>query len=338
AMVEPLGMELAAVGAEPDLLEAAPALLVAAADTASVLIPEGREDVAIPEGTKEIRILGPEVEVVGWVRRPNRRIVTELAAYLATRDDGRPRSADELRAALWPLGADLQGKEVSEETFRSYVSHLRSCLGRDHLPDAGEVGGYRLEGVTTDWGRFKALVAQARRAPTCEAEMLLVEALDLVRGRPFAHVPKGTYTWAFSEFLVSDIEVAVGDAAHTLATMALDAGDPAAAAEAAAKGLLVVPTMERLHQDRMLAAAMGRDRDALHRARRDAEHSLGALGPTEELSDEILTLYHQLLETLSRPNADAAPAANGTAPPTAVNGNGARLIPPGRGKPAPDRR
>lgn len=30
-------------------------------------------------------------------------------------------------------------------------------------------------------------------------------------------VPKGTYTWAFSEFLVSDIEVAVGDAALRMA-------------------------------------------------------------------------------------------------------------------------
>ncbi|MBW3613692.1 MAG: LysM peptidoglycan-binding domain-containing protein [Actinobacteria bacterium] len=341
AVVEPLGMALAAVGAEPDLVEAAPALLAAAADTRGVAMADSPGDAARPKATdvlsprgsgKEIRILGPEIEVVGWEHRPNRRIVTELAAYLATREDGRPRSADELRAALWPLGADLLGKEVSEETFRSYVSHLRRCLGRDHVPDAGEVGGYLVVGVPTDWRRFKALVAQARRAPTGEARTLLAEALSLVRGRPFSRVPKGTCTWAFSEFLVSEIEVAVGDAAHRLASLALDAGDPATAAEAVAKGLLVVPTMEQLHQDRMLAAAMARDRGALHRARRDAEHSLGALGPTEELSEEILALYHQLLETLSRPVDEAPGGMTGAVPMRAVNGNGGTGVGAGAGK------
>lgn len=316
ALVEPLGIVLDAVGADPGLVEAAPALLAAAAETDDVAkVSEPDLVPPRPKGTKEIRILRPEPEVDSWERRPNRRIVTELAVYLATRDGGRPRSSDEIRAALWPLGADLQGKEVSEETFRTYVSHLRSCLGRHHVPDAGDVGGYCLDDVRTDWARFKALLGEARFAAATEAAALLSEALSLVQGRPFTHVAKGTYTFAYSELLVSEIEVAVSDAAHRLASLALDAGDPVTAAEAASKGLMVVPTMERLYQDRMMAAAMSRDRDALHQVRRDAERSLSALGPDEELSEEMLALYHQLLDTLRQPGpAVPGSSGNGTAP------------------------
>lgn len=328
ALVEPLGMTLKAVGADPTLLEVAPVLLASAAETEPAAdVPETTEVPPRPQGTKEIRILGPEVEVDSWERRPNRRIITELAVYLATREGGRPRSSDEVRAALWPLGPDLQGKEVSDETFRSYVSHLRACLGRHHVPDAGDVGGYLLDDVRTDWGRFKALTAEARFASTGEAEGLLAEALSLVRGRPFAHVVKGTFTWAFSELLVSEIEVAVGDAAHRLASLALDAGDPVTAAKAASKGLLVVPAMECLYQDRMMAAAMARDRDALNQVRRDAERSLSALGPDEELSEEMLALYYQLLDALRRPEArTTVPSSRGTTPGIGTSSNGAARI------------
>src|SRR5207302_7485322 len=104
-------------------------------------------------------------------------------------------------------------------------------------PDAHD-GAYLLgPHVRSDWNEFQSLVRAAAAAPSGNALALLREALGLVRGTPFADIAPGTYTWAWSEQLVSDIEAAVTDAAEQLAELALDSGDADTADWAARPGL-----------------------------------------------------------------------------------------------------
>ncbi|MHB1956405.1 MAG: bacterial transcriptional activator domain-containing protein, partial [Sulfobacillus sp.] len=69
----------------------------------------------------------------------------------------------------------------------------------------------------------------------------LTAALSLVRGMPFEGVADGTYGWATTEMIVSDIEYGVLDAARRLARLALGCGDHDRARWAAEKGLVVSP-------------------------------------------------------------------------------------------------
>ena len=133
--------------------------------------------------------------------------MVELACYLALHRE-RPVSGESLRAALRPDGS----KEQSAKTLRTYLSMLRKALGPDALPSRPS-GGYQLASwVTTDWERFVEL---SRSDDVDDA----LEALSLIRGRPFEGVPSGTYAWVFSEFLVSDMEVAIA----SVVTRAVDA-------------------------------------------------------------------------------------------------------------------
>ncbi|HET9733499.1 MAG TPA: hypothetical protein VFP54_12570 [Acidimicrobiales bacterium] len=179
----------------------------------------------LPEAAVRVGVLGP-VEVQGWAKPPGRRKLTELVTYLATHD--RPVPTETLRCALWPLDDD--GGEVAYATFKQAISRARAALGEDdtgakHLPEA-EGGTYRVgASVRSDWGDFRLLTEAASSVPSGEAIELLRQALDLVRGAPFTDAPPGSYSWAWSEQLVSDIEVAVTDTAEKLALLALDAGD-----------------------------------------------------------------------------------------------------------------
>lgn len=218
----------------------------------------------------DLLVLGP-VEATGWEVLPERPVVVELVCFLALHRNRRLHG-DELRAALRPEGTD----EVSATTLRSYVSFLRRSLPPGLLPSATG-GGYRLaEAVSTDWERFVVLAA-----PGASVDQLR-DALLLVRGRPFAGVPAGTYQWVYAELLVSDMEVAIADAARRLTEAALAADDVALAIWAIRQGLAGAPSdfgLWRLHLD--LAAREGPA--AVERARRDAVAALGS--DADELID-----------------------------------------------------
>lgn len=159
-----------------------------------------------------VAVLGPVV-VEGWLVEPDRRAVTELLCYLSLHP-GRPVPADEIRAAMWP-GDGLSG-EASGRSLRNTASLLRRCLGPERFPEAERGAGYRLgPGISTDWGRFEELV-QASAAAGSRQTDVLEDALALVRGAPFEGVPSGSYGWAWSELLVSRMEVAITDAAQRL--------------------------------------------------------------------------------------------------------------------------
>jgi hypothetical protein len=220
-----------------------------------------------PGGTGEqvvVRVLGP-VEIEGWREAPKRRIVSELACYLALHS-ARPVSGEVLRAALWPE-AD---SEASAKSLRNYMSELRRSLGSEHVPLARGTGYSVSLSVHCDWAQFAQLVKSIQLIGSDEAA-LLKAALSLVRGRPFTGV---TYNWAFSELLVSEMEVAVSEAARRLAALSMESGDPATAAFAARRGLLVSPFDVTLWETALRASAAVSGEE-LARTWRDARATLG---------------------------------------------------------------
>jgi DNA-binding SARP family transcriptional activator len=230
-----------------------------------------------------VLVLGP-VMVTGWAVMPDRRILVELAAYLATHQE-HPVSAGHLRTALWPV-SDGDLDEVAAKTLPQAVSRLRRCLGEGHLPDAREAGGYQLAStVSSDWFRFQALVEAARRCDDHRACELLRQALGLVRGRPFAGVEDNGYGWVWEDLLVTTMEAAITAAAHRMAGLSLALGTPRLAEWAAGRGLQAVPTDEVLLEDRMTAALAVGGRPALDRAWRDARATLGAQADDGPLAD-----------------------------------------------------
>lgn len=263
-------------------------LPVTVADPAAPGPEEGR-------GAPLVRVLGP-VEVP-WDVAPQRRVrCEEIAAYLATHQPRRvPR--DRLLVAVHPLRNDGRAGEVAASTFRAEISRVRVALGRDadgqwYLPMSSREG-YVIT-MASDWTRFRELTARAHGRPAVEAIPLLEEALGLVRGRPFEDVPEHSYGWAWSEQLVSTMEVAVAEAAERLAELALDAQQPAMARWAARQGLLVTPGREALYQAWMQAAADAANLDDLDQAWRDVWRAVQAIDPLEEPRPDTKALYDSL--------------------------------------------
>ena len=213
----------------------------------------------------KILILG-SVEPHGWRSPPERAVVVELACYLALHRE-RSVSGESLRAALRPDGS----KEQSAKTLRTYLSMLRKALGPDALPSRPS-GGYQLaRWVTTDWERFVEL----SRSDNVEDAL---EALSLIRGRPFEGVPSGTYAWVFSEFLVSDIEVAIASVVTRAVGQLIQTGELERALGAVRQGLRAV-TGDYGLWELYLSIAAQVSPVALSRARSEAQAALGDDAP-----------------------------------------------------------
>lgn len=237
----------------------------------AVAVVARRQAQAAPASGCWVAVLGPVV-VDGWVVEPDRRAVIELLCFMALHP-GRAVPADEIRAALWPgdgLGGDASGKSL-----RNTASLLRRCIGVDCFPEAERGAGYRLtDDVGTDWQRFEDLVQASSSGGPREAETM-TGALALVRGAPFDGVPSGSYGWAWSELLVSRMEVAITDAAHRLVSLSTASGDLEQAEWAALQGLAALPYDRRLWEGLLDVAGAG-GRQKLARAWRDAQAVLGA--------------------------------------------------------------
>jgi hypothetical protein len=215
-----------------------------------------------------VNVIGP-LEVVAWVDPPTRHKVIEALCFLALHRK-RPVTTEELQIALSSDGDDAP--ETSAKSVRTYMSELRRCLGAEHVPSA-RGSGYRLaDSVTTDWDVFQARVALR---PTDVDDQLhaLIDALNLVRGRPFV----GTdYAWVNAELLVSEMEVAISDAARRLGNtaMAADQNLEGIAYFAGRRAALACPYDIGLWEMAMEGAAAF-DRDELVRTWRDAQATLG---------------------------------------------------------------
>jgi DNA-binding SARP family transcriptional activator len=217
-------------------------------------------------GFVSVNVLG-QIEIFPWRVPPRRRVIIELACYLALHT-GRPLSGEELRVALWP---DSDGTaEASAKSLRNYVSELRRALGAEFVPSARGSGYALSAAVQTDWDQLKSTVVKAKAEGADEAE-LLCEALRLVRGRPFAGVDWG---WAFAESLVSEMEVTISQVAQRLAALSMETEDFSTAGFAARQGLLANP-FDGILWEIALRAAAGRGSDELLRTWRDAQATLG---------------------------------------------------------------
>ena len=126
-------------------------------------------------------------------------------------------------------------------------------------------------GCGRDWMTFRDLVGQAGASADSEVTQLR-SALTLVRGRPFGDVD---YPWVLREFLVSEMEVAIGAATRRLAALSLEANDLAGASFALRRGLLASPYDLELWEG-ALRAAGGMGAAELARTWRDAQATLGA--------------------------------------------------------------
>ncbi len=243
------------------------------------------------EGQVEVQIIGTP-HIAGWpvdVAAPGQS-VAELLTFLALHPDQR-FSAEQLRDRLGPG----RPRDLDAASIRRYLGELRRVLGEDHVPEARGAGGYTVNGISTDTGRFADLVSDARTAESpAETAGYLADALTLVRGAPFAERPAGSYGWAETGSNIAAVTAnAVLNAAVQLGELATAAGDSELALWAVERGLLVWPTDETLHQLALTAAARaGGSRLeriwAQIRARLDVEGEV----PSHALSNH----YHRLRE------------------------------------------
>lgn len=207
------------------------------------------------EADWDVRILGPP-----GVWRPGtdegavfkRAKALELVVYLASHGGSARTSI--VRTDLWP------DTIPHDNTLATTAWHARQALGS--APDGTSYvslarhpeHSYRLsERVACDFDRFRRLVAAGRDAPPEVEREGLRAALELVRGEPFSGTPT-EYHWAYVNAFVSEVVASVADAAHRLAELCLDAGDPEGAFWATARGLTASPGHEGLYRDRMRAA------------------------------------------------------------------------------------
>jgi DNA-binding SARP family transcriptional activator len=212
-----------------------------------------------------VNVLGP-VEVLGWKVPPQRKVITELACYLALHPN-RFVTGEELRAALWPESSSPA--EASAKSLRNYMSELRRSIGSD-VVRSSRGSGYGLDAsVVSDWGRFIALSEGATGA---ENEVhRLEDALALVRGRPFTGV---SYSWVYSELLVSEMEVAIAAVARRLATHSATARDPDGVVFGLRRALQACPYDGTIWEFALQASARV-GQDELARTWRDAQAALG---------------------------------------------------------------
>ncbi len=239
-------------------------------------------------GPVMVRLLGPVL--VDGARAPLGAKGTELVSYLALHPDG--VSDERVKEALWPAAP------VRDKTLHNRMWAARQALGHDAngepvLPHFVDGIGRLASSVRTD---VEVLEVAFRTADAGDAAALaeLRDALDLVRGRPFDE--RSGYEWAFTELHVAHAERVAVDAAHRLASAALEAGDGPLTCWAAERGLAVVPTAEILVQDQMHGFAVQHDYQGVDRV--FANH-VAAMG-TDDVSEETRELH----DALRRPTAD----------------------------------
>ncbi|GAA1378089.1 bacterial transcriptional activator domain-containing protein [Streptomyces beijiangensis] len=199
-------------------------------------------------------------------------VALELASWLVLQQGATRHQIDEV---LSP------GGRINRGTRSTRLRELRMRLGQDpdgnfHFPHVNSQPdkAYRLAGVSCDWINFQHLTRTEHPAGSTEREEALLQALQLVRGRPFTGVAARRYTWA--EDLTQDIIKTVVHVADELADINLQRGDGRGALWAATRGLHVAREAEQLWRHKFRALTL--------------------LGQDAELEDSIRSLESNLLE------------------------------------------
>ena len=253
---------------------------VAASDLTAPLVEPGSEPAPL------VQVLGPVtvLHARGHLETDRRNQLTEIAAFIALHPGLDHTHLDD---AKWPGARNLTN------TRNSAISKLRRWLGTaadgtDHLPDA--TAGYRLHpDVRSDWDLWLALLPGG---PAGASTQVLADALELIKGQPFAGGNKRTYAWAERD--KQEMISAIGDAAHELARRALVDGDAILARQAAAAGLQADPGSELLWRDALRAEWLAGDLAGLNSTADRLIELASKLGDdlepeTDDLLDELLS-------------------------------------------------
>lgn len=238
-----------------------------------------------------IRVLG-RVEIEGVdpsvLESGRRRSLTELASYMALRPG---RNADQIARALGgPRGP------WSLSTRNTHLSNLRRWLGRHssgslHFPTMGNNSTYSLAPtVGCDWTTFQELAEFGLAEDTQRATVLLEEALDLVTDEPFTKTGLDRYGWA--EPIKPEINAALVDVAHTIATRHLRDGFLEAGRKALLKVLELDPACELLYRDLLRIEYKAGDFKAIDRAIQRLHIALDRLDV--EMSEDTEALIQKL--------------------------------------------
>jgi nucleoid-associated protein YgaU len=211
------------------------------------------EVVRIPARAPYVRLLGP-VDVAGALGpepvtlKDGRAVAshvaraTALVAYLACRPGG--ATMEQVSEALSPV------RRLTPNTVWSLASRTRKWLGSGpdglpYFPRTADAGATMLHpAIRTDWSHWLDLVGDD---VTSTPLPRLLEALSLVRGRPFEGVTERHYAWA--DPLRQEMVAGIVDVAHEVIRRALLIPDGAAARKALHVGRLVDPTNELLWRD-----------------------------------------------------------------------------------------
>ena len=241
-------------------------------------------------GEIEVVVLG-QPQVTGWEHEPRQRSI-EIVCYLAVHDGA--VTGEKLRDCIFPPG--FKATSLRQAVSRTRTALGRSAAGYPHILPAFAAGSYELgPGVRSDFRRFRALVAAARKAPA-ECEILLLRtALGLVRAQPFSETPAGGYGWASAEGISYAVERIVTDTAQRLGELALAAGDPGLAEWAARQGQRAVPGHEGLYRDLALAKLRQGDVDGFSAVRREAEAAATTFDPLDGLQPETQEFFARAL-------------------------------------------
>jgi hypothetical protein len=247
---------------------------------------QGLDDAAFAAAPVRVGILGPVSVRASGPMDPSRvPLAEEIVTYLAAHPDGVHPGV--LAAAIWPRG-------VTHAVSMATIARVRDWLGDD--PDGAarlrtdESGRYLLApSVAIDWHSLCTLLLRSRIATSTRDEAeLLRRALHLVRGSVLQDRPATRYTWLVRAPLERTIEAVVVDAAHRLAAISSEAGDPADSAEASLAGLRLAPTEQLLWRDLLVAVHQQGGGTALHAAVADMQETMDRGGAPVDAETEAL--------------------------------------------------
>lgn len=208
--------------------------------------------VVSPEVRYTVKLLGP-LRVVDSTGHPilfDRATTAEFIAYLAHNRDG--VAVPTVMDALWPATT------ARRPWINNVYADARRCLGGGPdgvsiVAESGAEDAYVLaRTVVTDVDVFADMVAQAEQSDLTSASELLIEALELIDGIPYANI---TSRWPRHDGYWLQVALMVDETARSVASLALDQfDDPSLAEWATARGLLANPYSVELHRLRLRAA------------------------------------------------------------------------------------
>jgi hypothetical protein len=232
------------------------------------------------------RVVDRRFEVVEFERGK----AEELVIWLAFHPQQRKRSL--ARTALWL-------SPVRDATFSNITAAARRSLNAVASPPPDQTWvGITLsddlplaDGVVTDVDLVRDTVDWARRRPEDNGLERLREALQLVRGVPFAG---STYTWSDGIGMSGDAATLVVRAASMMAEMCQEIGDMSGVYWATAKGLLALPGHEELVAIRLRAHAEHGDRVAMKAEWESYRRAVASEWGDAEPSPKMMELWRRL--------------------------------------------